>query len=604
MKKLILIIFILSFINLINATTLCDYSQISYSYNNKNLGSFTLTCSNSGPSSVILTPLGESNLFSLSKTVLDVNSSSQIQINFYQGNPKGTHYSFISFSDNSNTIPIIFNVTEDSPTQAPCSIDIFPLVLTNIKIQQGETKTRNIQLTVPSCYNSTVSVSGVALQTDEKPIQLSELNLGIISPGHSVLIPIEINALGVSTGQYSDTLQLLLYDSKGNKIDVSSVSVSVLVSTGITPITNFSFSQLPTCSVDAITLSLNNTYKMTCSIQNPNIKIKPLIDTNYIIGKSLTENSAQSIYEYQAIKSGETTIGAEFMYNLASIGSPYIQDIKITPSGVASAGGVYMNIQFFQNGVIRNKDNLNVGTTQLIITDNSTGNLIGNYDFYLNGQKLANSSFDMELSKSYNLRIHNDYYNDFILDNLTISQIPLTIIITPDKPSYVPGEIINITSNTNVTILVNEFVVSSPYYITTPGNNVIKVIKDGYASVNKTIFVDTPIGITACTPLESEWKKGKEVICDLNKQSNWSVYNDGKLVVNNIGTRIQFKLDNYGTWEIRSNNNILRSIPLTKSSFLNWIQKYWYFLIGAGVIGFFVIVYVRKKNNSITPTYT
>jgi hypothetical protein len=69
---------------------------------------------------------------------------------------------------------------------------------------------------------------------------LSKYALKDLNPGESLTVPITIDANGVSVGQYSDSLSYNLFNNDGLKITVPSTTISVLVSSGITPISNFS----------------------------------------------------------------------------------------------------------------------------------------------------------------------------------------------------------------------------------------------------------------------------------------------------------------------------------------------------------------------------
>lgn len=608
MKQYIIILVFLMFIGLVNSMT-CSPTQVNRTILvNETPTSESVTCSNDNNYSVILSKSGSFFSTSLSPLIIPANSSTSFTINFNKLESKGIYEGIIYYSD--TTINVKVNVTEfvnntvitPEPT---CGIDVFPTIMTNIKIQQGETKIRNIQLSVPSCFYSSVNVNGVSLLTEEKPIQLGEISIGIIQPGKSISVPVEINAVGISTGQYQDTLQLLLYDYKGTKINVPSVSIGVLVSSGINPLSNFSFTQLPTCSIDSSILNLNNSYKMTCSITNPNIEVKPIIDNKYIQGLSVSESSNQFVYEFKGILTGESSVGAEFIYKNAPIGTPFKQDVKITPSGSSSVGSINLDLQYFQDGVKKDLSSLNIGNTILLPVDSKTGNLISSYDIYLNGLKY-NNTISLEIDKIYNLRVTSPGYNDLIISNLSVSQIPIQFTIEPSKSNYDYNDVITINSSiANVSILINDYVAYSPYTITSSGNLTIKLTKDGYISSNKTILVNTPINIVACSPLYQDWKKGKEIMCDLNKNVTWVVLKDGVTVAQGEGTRLSFKITDYGSWQINSGNQNLYSLNLVKKSIFSWdwLTTNWFVPLGALVVGLVIVVIVRNKNNggNITP---
>src|SRR3990167_7928815 len=320
---LIGVIFFLALTTFVSATTTCSPSFISTSYVQGSPTIPSTTCSNSGNDSITISKTG--TYFNIDQSVIGPSPSQKtIIITFDSNAPTGTHTGSIDFSDGSSPIPILFAVSASSQ-QSSCSIDIFPTTLTGIKIQQGETKSRTIKLSVPSCYGSAVTIGGISLASDEQPIQLGEISTGTLQPGTSVNIPLEINAVGVSTGSYQDTLQFLLYNSTGNSISVPIVNIGVQVTTGIQPITNFSFTELPTCSLSAIEMNLNTTNILTCTRNNPNIEISPVIDPFYLKGVSVDESSTQYIYRFNAKNIGNTIFKTLFLYKGASLGDPFSQ---------------------------------------------------------------------------------------------------------------------------------------------------------------------------------------------------------------------------------------------------------------------------------------
>ncbi len=569
----------------------------------------TLSCTNDNNFSINIFKSGD--FFTIPAITIQPNSSSNVQITFTQLNV-GSYSGFIYSSDGMTT-NINLNISDSSQSNpSGCIIDIFPTIMNNVKIQQGEKKVRNIQLSVPSCYNSSVNINGVNLQTDEQPIQLGELALGLIQPGNSILVPIDINAEGVSTGQYSDTLQFLIYDNKGNKINVPSVSVSVLVSQGISPMNNFSLSQLPTCSLDSITLNLNNTYKLTCSVSNPNIEVKPIIDSKYVKGVSVSESSTQYIYEFKAVLTGITSINAEYLYKNAPIGTPFSQEIKITNSGTLSIGGIDMKAEFYQGGVKKEIDGLIATTTVILATDNKTGNLINPFDLYLDGVKLNQTNIDLKSDKIYNIRVCANGYNDLIIYNLSVSQNQISYTISPQKNEYEQGEQITVNSSiANVSLLLNNYIVSNPIILNSPGNNTLQIVKEGYVSANITFKVNPSISLGSCTPIQSEWDKGKTIICSLTQNSSWEVFKDGALTDSGNGNSLEFKLTDYGNWEIKANNKYVGGTNLIKGSSwynpfswnLDYIKTnwFWFLIFGIFIVGG-VYVFIKRKNNLGTTT--
>ena len=575
-------------ISLSNALTLCNYDTINL---NNTINTSTIICSNLANSSVSLSTT--SQYFSIFPNSISPNSNPQITIFLAQNIPIGSYTGKIIFSDNSNNITVNIVKTQEQlpPTPAgECPIDIFPTILTNIKVQQGETKTRNIQINVPSCYTSTVRIQGVSLQTDEKPIILGELSLGNIVPGNSKNIPIEINAFKVSTGSYSDTLQLLLYNINGTRINVQSVSISVLVTAGISPITNFSLSQLPSCSLNAITLTLNSSYKLTCTV-NPNIQIKPIIDTKYIKGKSVEETSTTYVYEFEPKAIGVTRFIAEYWYKNAPIGNPYEQEIRIS-SGNTPVQGTTLDIHFYQKDIKKDISNLEPTLTAILVKDTNTQSLVSNPNIYLNG-KQVNSTFNLEEYKTYELVADAPGYISKTI-NFTVISLPLiTISLNPSSDFFENTPIYVNTTPTNASIFLDGIKQENKVILTSPGIHTIEAIAENYKNTKINITIQELVKITSMP----EFKKNTEAIILLSKNVSWEIKYAAGLssqytnIESGIGDKMLFTPEKSGLYQIMAEGRTLHNFEI-KSSF-TWF-KWWYLLIIAGIV--IVLIFIRQRN--------
>jgi len=590
MKKLILpLIASILMLNLISSTITCSPSSVSYEYKKgDSIQTKSIQCSNDANVSVSLSKTG--NFLTIDQTIIgQAPSSKTIVISFDSTTSPGNFFGTISFNDGSASIPIFFIVTEN--TLPSCTLlDIFPVSLSNIKVVQGEQKSRNIQISVPNCYNSSVNLNGVSLQSDEKPIILGELSLGKINPGNSIMIPIEIDARSVSTGQYSDTLLILAYTESGTRINVPSVSISVLVTQGIQPIQNFSLSDLPSCSLDTLNLNLNSSYKLTCSVNNPNIEIHPLIDSKYIKGLSVSETPSQYIYNFQPILIGETSIGAEFLYKNAQLGSPFQQEVRIISGGVI-VSGTSLKALFYQDGIRKEITNLNSGLTTLVIIDNKTNSIINDYTILIGGQT-SNNTFLLSSNKVYDFLISSSDYLSLAI-NFSVLQSSLSLKIEPEKAFYEAGDVINLISDINDTrFLLNEKIISSPHTLISTGNFTIKAIKEDYTTINKTIEVRGIVSLNTCSPLPDDWKKGKEIICEINKEEEWAVYKNSELVNSGKGTRIEFKIEDNGDYELRAGDKSLLMKKIESRSVMDSIKGSYLSLIVTLILLILIIYFI------------
>lgn len=611
--KLITLMFLFGFIMvyssiLVSAEVLCDTNYIALNLNQSQPASKLIHCTNTLNSSVTLTKSG--NYFNIDSSSLNPNQGKDFLITFDTSAPENLYTGQITFSDSSNIINLFFNIKAIQTVQtSSCIIDIFPTSFSNIKIQQGDNKVRNIQISIPECMKNSVNIRGANLQTDEKPITLGELSLGTIQPGKSIIIPIVLDASSVSTGQYSDTLQLLIYDSNGTRINVPNVNINVMVTSGISPISNFSFSQLPSCTLDSISLNLNGTYKLTCSINNPNFLIKPDFDKTFIKGNSVNSNSNQYIYEFNPIKVGKTTFCAEFLYQQSVIGLPFCQEIKINPTSASGSANTNLDLEFFQNSIKKDKNSLGLGKTRFLVVDSTSRNIITSYEIYLNGEKYNSSEIDLEYNKLYDLRVSSDAYNTLVT-NLSANIVQIVFSLIPEKTLYKVGEPITFNSSIeNVTYLVDNVKVSNPFYPNSASSHTITAVKEGYISSNKTIDVEAITSINTCEPSQINWKKGSNVVCSLSKVSNWSVSlnsNTRKVLATGNSNELSFKIEDYGNIEIKSNDDLILSTEIKNKGFFELIKEHWIISsIIVLVILFFIIIYLKSKNPSnVTPSYS
>lgn len=569
---ILLAIFLLPFV--IASVTCTTYSISATSDYGIIPSSQNITCSNSDVNnSVVLTQLGSFFSTNPSPVIIGAGEANkQIQISFSLQNV-GTYTGYLSNMSNPITITQIVN----QPSQSQgCFIDIFPTVLTNIKIKRGETKTRNIQFTLPSCFLNYVTIQGISLQSDEQPIQLGEISIGKVMPGNSVMIPIEINSESASTGTYSDTLQFLVYNSSGSKINLPSVSISVIVTSSISPVSNFTFTDLPSCSLDATEISVNDSHRLTCSITNANFQVRPVIDSKFIRGISVSETSNQFIYEFRANTIGLTTIKAEFLYKNAPIGTPFSQDLRISYSGSSPISGTKMDFNFYQLGSKKTKENLVADSVTVLVIDNSTQSLVPSFTLYLNGQP-TNNTFTLEADKTYELRASSSGYIDGV-SILKVQEVPLSLIIDPIKDYYELGEKINVTSSPEgATIMLDNSVVASPFAISSEGVHTIKIVKAGYISAEKNVTVKTIITVTDTSIPFQDWKVGNTIVLRLSKPSKWVVTRDGVQIASNISDSdiVKFKIDKVGMYSGTAGDSVFMSKSIEKKPFFSFMPDWW-----------------------------
>lgn len=602
MKRSLGIVLLISLmISIVGAVT-CSPPSLSTSFTQGVPSSVLTSCYNPSNASVSVSQSGSG--FTLDTSILNPFANNTIRATFNENANSGTYSGSIDFNDSSASIPILWIINSPTPPST-CSINIFPTTLSNIKVQQGDTSSRNIQVSVPGCYSSPVTIQGVALSTNQKPIQLGELSVGTLQPGQSANIPISLDATNVAVGSYSDQLSLLLYNSSGNQVIVPNTDISVLVTAGISPITNFTSEQLPTCSINPTDIGLNQTATLTCSLPNPNFEVHTDIDYAYFVGISSQKTSTQYIYTFKSKKTGVTDFVANFIYAGGQIGEPYNQSLRIT-QGTASSG-VNLSMIFYQGGASKDAGSLEAADTIIQIVDGLTKYPLESSVLYIGGVP-SNKTLNMELGKSYELTATASGYLPLSM-TISVSNNTIPITLDPSKTAYNVGDIVNITSSIEgVSFLLDNQIITSPYTFQNSGNFILKAIKEGYANTEMNISVSPNIYLTGLSP-SGDLKKGDSVTMDLNKEVSWIVQflpensssNAVPMVLSSsTGSRVSFKMDKLGTYKVVSGDFTIWERSLQKSSgwagLQPWIKGV--IIIGGLLILIYVVSRLLKKKGS------
>jgi hypothetical protein len=604
-NKLVLFILLLLSINLVSALS-CNTNQIVRNIQSgTTLISETITCSNSNNFSINVFKSGSFFTTNPSSISIPSNLSQEITINF---DSLGVgFYSGYLYSSDGLTIPINVNITETIIDTG--GIIVFPTAKV-VNIQQGNEKQQTIQVIVPSNYPRIITIQSVTQNPDLDILSFGDLDLGQIHPGQTLNLPLTISAKNVQTGTYSTQINILATDSKG-QIQLPSVNLQVVVSVGINPITNGTFTK-PSCSLSNTVFSMNGTYTLTCTNAVENIEISPEYN-EYIEGIKADYSAGIYTYTFKSVKQGNSRFKAKFLYKNSPIFSSFESDFKVTPSGSSGVGGVYLRTEYYQKGIKKEIDNLMSEDTVILVIDNLTGNLVSPFNMYVNGMNHSQSFIYLDSNSVYNLRITSDGYNDLIINNLSVKQSQLSITLNPDKGEYSSGDILNISSNVeNVSILVNNYVVSNPYTISSNGNLTIEIKKENFRSANRTIFVRQGIYITSCSPLKAEWEKGNNVICSLSEKTKWEVLFGNQVIASGENDKLEFKINDYGQFYINSNGKQIDSVNIVKVSHwynpfswnFDYIKSNW---MGFGLLliiivgGGFLFLRNGHSESSITP---
>jgi len=590
----IVIIFSILLISLVSASITCSQNSLSISgFTNQAISNQTLICTNSDVNaSVILNKIG--NFFSTVPatpiTFSPGESNKNIGLTFQTQTTSGISNGNLWFSDSTNPISISLNIQEQ---QNPSGVIVFPTAKV-INVQQGQTKSQNIQVIVPSNYPRPITIQSVSFNPDIDLVRFGDLDLGVVNPGQTLNIPLNIDARNSQTGNYNTQITILATDSQG-QVQLSPSNLQVVVSVGVNPITNDTFVNRPTCSLSAVELAINGTYTMSCSNVIQNIEVNTPYN-EYIEGVRADFSGNVYTYTFRPVKIGNTKFITTFTYIGSAIFAPFMQDIRISSSGNTPVSGTSMKFDFYQSGNKVTQSTLIPGSVTILVLDDKTNSIVPSYKLFLNGLEV-NNTFDIEADKLYELRADSNGYLAKVI-NFTATKKAVEILINPNMEFYNSGDIINVTTSpTNATIKLDGIETSSLITLY-GGEHVISAIASGYLQGNKNISVKSSVTYKAMTPLLQDWGKGDSVTLELSSNSSWSVLRDSTEVAKGEGVFVSFKIEDYGTYIIKAGNDEVIRKTLEKKSWLSNLNWTWIIIVLVVFVGGYFLFFNKPKAES------
>lgn len=509
------------------------------------------------------------NIVQLSQTSLNVPSLNSVTLSI-KGNANPGSYSG-TLNWESKSIPItVFIETIETATS---DITVFPTSKTT-NVQQGSEKTQNILVSVPSSYPSPITIEAVDFNPGTETIRFGDLNLGIINPGSSVNIPLIFSGVSAQSGSYNTDLRFSAKDSDG-PVNLPTVSLTLQVTQGVSPITEETFNTAPTCSLSATTLNLNQTYSFTCSNTQSNLVID-IPSNNYLIGKKVEVSQGLYRYDFTPIRFGETDFKADFKFNGASIFEPFNQKIRITSSG-ASSPGTTLDFHFTPSLSEAQEDQIIL--VQLV--DNGSRSLVSEPTILVDALSLNKSDVDtfevkMKLGETYEFRGKAPGYNDLI-KTIELNPKLINISISPSFGNV--DTFFNITtSEKNASLIIDGVKVDNPYYSKLSGGlHEIEAILKGFQTSYKNLTVQNSVYVTSGG---SEFKKGAEQNLIFNQNTSYVVYYqedlDGSrdLLLQGTGSSLNFTPEKKGIYSIETSDG--KGIQTFEAKGFNWNQKWWF----------------------------
>lgn len=587
MRAILALVLGILFINIASASILCDTVQVIKNWNKGDaVNSASITCTETENITSSVTTLG--NHFSTTPSIpFSINPGQQlITINF-NSNTDGGYYEEALVLGSSKIIPIKMNVTQTQTQSNSCQINP-SLISYSQTIQQGtQVPIPKITFDPINCNGpliltaSSVSIQGGIITTSgQKPLSISSVQQDGIN--------LNIDTTGLTTQQtYFSTLNINAFSKQFQ------IPFTITVTAGTTPIVNFSTTSLPTCSVTGSNLALNTTYSLVCTGIQPDIKIVPRVDNDFIYGVGLDTSANQYSWNFKPKKFGNTIIQAEFYYRDAPVGDIFKQEVKITSSG-SSIEGTDLALLFTPSlDIAKEGDSVIVQ-----IIDNKTNNLVATPQLYLNAapQSINGSIFNLRLFSNidYQIRAVSPGYNDLVSTVKLLTQ-PMNINITPSTgDSQTTFKIIAVD---NASLFIDGLKVDNPYNgLLAEGNRNIRAIKQGYNDANLNFTVDKALTLI---PL-SEFKSGTNQVFTLSKNSSWSVNYQKDLtseettIKSGTSDSVEFTPEDKGIYKVLSGDKVIGTYEIKgwdgKFLGLGW---FWY----AGVI-IVIVVLISLKSTS------
>ena len=578
----------------------CNPTSITKTWNvGETVSSIPITCTNPpNTSAVSINKIG--SYFTLTPTppissgTNTAGTTTNFQIDFSSAAPAGTFEGAIIFSDSTPIIPITLTVNSGTQ-QAQTGIIVFPTSKV-INVQQGQKKSQNIQLIVPLNYPSSITVQSVSFNPDIDVVKFGDLDLGSLSAGTTLTIPLILDATNAQTGTYSTKINILATNSTG-QVQLTPTHLDINIQAGVTPITNTTFSSPPSCSLSSIIMAVNNTYTFTCTNAISNIDISPEINP-FFIGLGAEVSSGIYTYKFKPIAQGNTNFKANFRVLNSPVFTPYSQEVKISSTGSAVAGTTLE--LFFLPALNLAKPKEAVG---IQVIDNKTGDLIPSAQLYID-TIFQNSSqgtfyFAFEREKNYFIRALASGYND-LTRTFKLTSTQMNITVSPKSGDTLTQFSIT-TDAPNATLLIDGSKVTNPYLGTLlEGVHEIRGSKDGYIDgvLNVTVF-----NALIATATEG-FNKGSKQQISLSRIANWTlVYLEDpsspeNILANQTGQALEFTPSKYGIYRLLTDGReVWRGETQNKAWRIFRIHWGWYAtVIILCTVTFF---YYRSKKKSL-----
>lgn len=470
--------------------------------------------------------------------------------------------------------PLSIDITVTQDQLGLCKIYTLPIPLTKT-LETGTTSSQFIDIYVSKYCDSPLQISTNQPQMP-KPISFDSIS-GLIEPSQKFSIQVTYDATSVQKGTYTDNIIVSAMDDDENQYNLN-LPITLSITGSISPITNGTFLNLPTCSLSASEFSLNQTYSLICNSIAPNIEIQPLIDYDYIKGIGVSETGNSYEYTFQPIQFGNTIIKARFLFKNAPIGNEYSQEVRIL-AGSGVVPGTSLALKFYPELYEAEEDQ----PITIRAVDNKSGNILTGAIIYLDGIELANDTLILKVNKNYEIRASFIGYSDLVeIINLNPKLINFTI-----NSNYNIGDSLNFTTDPEgATVSLYGDLITLPFLLNTVGTFEISVGKLGYTTSTVNITVGSQSIIIYSTPIP-DIKKGGEVLIEFEKNDT-KIYVDfqadpSEVAVNItqefVGKEVRFVTEETGVYRIYADGQFIHQVVISESSgWWNFWKSPWFWI--------------------------
>jgi len=589
--RLVIILSVAIFIvpNILALTLTTSKTAISFDYTlgDSQPADISITFTNSENSSgvVALNKSGDgTSLFNLSTTSILFNGSESKSLLIKFGIPQEADIKVYSSNINYNefSIPVLINVKAKTTTTTGCKV-LLPSELFQNSIKKGVAPfTEEFILKISNkCVNGLTITdtreSGQVTQTEQgkQPIRLTgAVPKGDYEKGESISLKVEFDVSLLNLGDYRASI--VITSTEGDEQLTQKMDFRIFVVGTASPLTNDTFSTLPSCSLSTADLQIGRTYQLVCNnVVSSNYQLA-IIDNilEYLKGVNLEEPANQIIWTFTPIKLGNAKLKYFFKAKGTPIGELKEHDIRISQVTTGELG-TKLKFDFYPKSL--NMDSLKAGDKFNVLikavnpdVGNDTGTVLNDYVLYKDGVQVNTNEFIVSGGDEFTLLASSVGFGSIE----QIIKVPLDTISLSFPADIEIGQNITFsTSPSDALLYLDGIEIGKTYSFPATGFYTLSVKREGYKDTSYSVPVTEPLQLISEIP--KKIKIADEVIIEFNKGVDWEVRykskNETQTTQFSAGSSnpINFIPSEKGIYEVYARGQKIAEYDLTGFSF-NW----------------------------------